>query len=266
MSIDQLKSRINRERAELERRRAGAEKSWAELSAWYDVELTYTSNAIEGNTLTRIETAEIYQKGIAAPAVIAKPLQYQLEVVGHKEALAFVREFAAAPDPIREVDVRSIHRLLLARIQPSEAGKYADRERFIQGSPVVLPPSWELKPLMSDFGQWLASAEATPETAFEAHARLVTIHPFVDSNGRAARLLMNLILLRAGYPPVAIAPEHRIRYLEAIQNLQLEYLDEPYRQFLYERLEAALDEHLSRLAGHAPANPEPALPRNVTDA
>ena len=219
------------------------------MSDWYDVELTYTSNAIEGNTLTRVETAEVFEKGLGAPAVVAKPIEHQLEVIGHKEALAFVHDLARRPDPIREVDVRAIHRLILARIDPEEAGKYSDLERFIKGSPLVLPSPWELKPLMSDFGQWLATVSPGPDSAFEAHARLVTIHPFKDGNGRTARLLMNLLLMRAGYPPVVIGPEHRVQYLDVLQELQLDHDREPYEEFLYERLETSLGDHLRRVRG-----------------
>src|ERR1700685_1687349 len=163
-----LKAGIARRKAELDRLRASAEKSLAALSDWYDVELTYTSNAIEGNTLTRRETAEVYEKGLGTPAVIAKPIEDQLEVIGHKEALAFVHDLAHRSDPIREVDVRAIHRLIIVRIDPAEAWKYSDHERFIKGSALVLPSPWELKPLMSDFGQWLANAAPGPDRGFAA--------------------------------------------------------------------------------------------------
>lgn len=245
--MEDVRTRVAAKKAELDRLRASAEKSLAALSDWYDVELTYTSNAIEGNTLTRVETAEVFEKGLASPAVVAKPIEHQLEVIGHKEALAFVHDLAGRRDPIREVDVRAIHRLILARIDPEEAGNYSDHERFINGSPLRLPSPRELKPLLSDFVQWLAAVEASPESAFEAHARLVTIHPFKDGNGRTARLLMNLLLMRVGYPPVVIGPEHRVEYLDSLQKLQLEEDSGPYEDFLYERLEASLDDWLEKM-------------------
>lgn len=245
--MEDLKARAASKKVELDRLRPGAVKSLASLAEWYDVELTYTSNAIEGNTLTRIETAEVFEKGLGVPAVVAKPIEYQLEVIGHKEALAFVHELASGSDEIREVDVRAIHRLIMARIEPGEAGKYSHHERFIRGSPLNLPSPWELKPLMTDFGRWLSSSAPSPDAAFEAHARLVTIHPFQDGNGRTARLLMNLILMRAGYPPVVIGPEQRVAYLDALQTMQLENRRGPYDRFMYERLEASLDDHLARL-------------------
>jgi len=179
---------------ELDSLRANAGTSIAILAAWYDVELTYTANAIEGNILTRLETAEALERGLT---IGGKPLKDHLEVIGHKDALEFVRDLAQRPEAVRESNIRAIHHLIIGRVNPREAGKYSHHERMIKGSPVVLPPAWELKPLMSDFAAWLATAEAGPETALEAHARLVTIHPFSDGNGRIARLLMNLLLLKA---------------------------------------------------------------------
>jgi Fic family protein len=174
VGVEDVRARVAAKKAELDRVRAAAEKSLAALSEWYDVELTYTSNAIEGNTLTRVETAEVFEKGLASPAVVAKPIEHQLEVIGHKEALAFVHELARRADP------------------------------------------------------------------------------FKDGNGRTARLMMNLSLMRAGYSPVVIGPKHRVQYLDSLQKLQLEQDSRSYKQFLYERLEASLEDYLARLRGGAP--------------
>jgi Fic family protein len=98
---------------------------------------------------------------------------------------------------------------------------------------------------MGDFAAWLGAATATPETAFAAHRRLVDIHPFNDGNGRTARLLMNLVLIRGGYPPVAVRPEDRLAYLHALQEAQSGQGDEEFRRLLYARLDATLDEYLN---------------------
>ena len=214
------------------------------LDAWYDVELTYTSNAIEGNTLTRIETALVLEKGLT---IGGKPLKDHLEAVDHKEALDYVRALAGRDEPLREIDVRQIHQLVLARSESGEAGRYSLRPRMISGSPFILPSPAEVPALMGDFARWLAEAPVDYSTAFEAHARLVTIHPFSDGNGRTARLIMNLILLRGGYPPVVVAPEHRLAYLSALQTLQVEADPEPYRRLMAERLDAGLAHYLSIL-------------------
>lgn len=214
------------------------------FDAWYDVELTYTSNAIEGGTLTRRETALVIEKEIT---VAGKPLRDHLEAVDHHRAVGFVRSLAMRGEPIRETDVRAIHRMLLDRSLPDEAGRYSPRQRFIAGSDVRFPTPAEIAPLMGDFGQWLAAAPATPDTAFEAHWRLVAIHPFSDGNGRTARLLMNLILLKDGYPPVAVGPEERLAYLDAIDQRQRTGNSGPYTAFLRARLRVSLERHVAEL-------------------
>ena len=110
----------------------------------------------------------------------------------------------------------------------------------------AFPSPAELPALMGDFSAWLRRP-ANPETAFTAHRRLVDIHPFNDGNGRTARLLMNLILIRGGYPPIAVRPEDRLAYLQALQRAQAGQGDEAFRGLLYQRLDATLAEVLSAL-------------------
>lgn len=236
--------RLRQKKERLARLRPLSPKTVAALAAWYDVELTYSSNAIEGNTLTRSETAIVLEKGIT---IGGKPLKDHLEAIGHGHALHFVRALAAAGEPVREIDLREIHRLVVGRVDPEEAGRYSRHQRAIAGSPLLLPSPAEIPALMGDFAAWLAAAPAGPEIAFAAHARLVAIHPFSDGNGRTARLLMNLLLMQAGYPPVVIGPEHRAAYIEALQALQLRDDPIPYRDFMTERLEASFDHHLTML-------------------
>ena len=236
--------RLRRKKVRLDRLRPLSPKSLEALAAWYEVELTYTSNAIEGNTLSRSETAIVLEKGIT---IGGKPLKDHLEALGHRDALGFARTLATAGEKVREIDIREIHRLIITRVDPEEAGRYSTHQRTIAGSPLVLPSPAEISPLMGDFAAWLATAPAGPATAFEAHARLVAIHPFSDGNGRSARLLMNLLLMQAGYPPVVIGPEHRAAYIDALQTLQLKGDPGPYGQFMAERLEVSLDHHLEML-------------------
>lgn len=216
------------------------------LDAWIDVELTYTSNAIEGNTLTRSETALVLDKGLT---VSGKPLRDHLEAVGHLDALRYVRLLAARTEPLREKDVREIHRLVMARAQPEEAGRYSTRQRFIAGSRVTLPGPTEIPARMSDFASWLASAPPSPQSAIAAHEKLVSIHPFSDGNGRTARLLMNLILLRADYPPLVIGPEDRVTYIDALETLQLGGGETGYWKFMAARLDASIDQQIKMMGG-----------------
>jgi Fic family protein len=245
--------RIADKKAELDALRPVAGRSLVELDRWYDVELTYTSNALEGNTLTRNETAIILEKGIT---VSGKPLKDHLEATGHRDALGYVRELASSAEPVREIDIRNIHRLVLQKIDPDEAGRYSNHQRVIAGSSLILPSPAEIPGRMGDFARWLEKAPATPEAAFDAHEGLVTIHPFSDGNGRTSRLLMNLMLLKGGYPPVVIRPEDRPAYLDALDATRAN--DRPsYHRFMNGRLEAALDHHLEILHRGVDTRPQP---------
>ncbi|AFL72502.1 Fic family protein [Thiocystis violascens] len=215
------------------------------LAAWYEVELTYTSNAIEGNTLTRSETALVLEQGIT---VRGKPLKDHLEAIDHRDAWRFVRELAQRGTPVYELDIRQIHALVLGRSDRDEAGRYSQRQRMISGSLAVLPAPAEIPARMGDFAHWLASAAPNPETAFEAHFRLAAIHPFSDGNGRTARLLMNLILLQAGYPPLVIAPEQRPDYVDALEARHAHSETGPWLIFMEARLIEGLERYLEILA------------------
>lgn len=235
--------RIADKKTELDALRPLTPRSLAALDRWYDLELTYTSNALEGNSLSRNETAIVLEKEIA---VSGKPLKDHLEAIGHRDALGYVRELAATAEPVREIDTRNIHRLMLQKIDPGEAGSYSQHQRVISGLSLVLPSPAEIPGRMGDFARWLEKAPATPEAAFDAHEGRITIHPFSDGNGRTSRLLMNLMLLKGGYPPVVIGPEDRPAYLDALDATRLN--DRPaYHCFMNTRLEASLDHHLEIL-------------------
>jgi Fic family protein len=105
---------------------------------------------------------------------------------------------------------------------------------------------------MSGFAKWLGAAPATAEAAFTAHSRLIAIHPFNDGNGRTARLLMNLILIRAGYPPITVRPEDRPAYIRALQHAQAGHGDRDLNGLLHQRLDAILAEYLSALEASQP--------------
>ena len=228
-------------KATLDALRPLSRSSLKALEAWYDVELTFTSNAIEGNTLTRSETALVLDKGFT---VRGKPLRDHMEALDHADAIGYVRRLANQSEPLREGDIRDLHGLVLGRSQPQLAGRYSDHQRAVAGSAVIFPAPSEIGPLMSALGIWLNEAEPTPQNSFEAHYQLVTIHPFSDGNGRTARLLMNLMLLRGGYPPVVIGPEDRADYLDALETAQLGNDMVPYRQFMSERLLTSLRHHI----------------------
>lgn len=233
-----LQKAIAANKAELDALRPLPPEALHKLEHYYDVEITYTSNAIEGNTLTPVETTLVIEKGIT---VSGNPLNDHLEALDHYDAIRYVRELAHSKTPITESDVRNIHKIVVQRSRPDIAGDLG-RQEF--PSPTAIPGC------MGDLAAWLAVSADDPETAFTAHRRLVDIHPFNDGNGRTARLLMNLILIRAGYPPIAIRPEDRLAYIRALQDSQASEGDASFRRLLYERLNTTLLEYLHVLRAH----------------
>ena len=242
--MNDLLNSIAAKKEQLDALRPVSRKALLALRKSYDVDLTYTSNAIEGNTLTLRETAELIEHGIT---VGGKPLRDHLEAVDHYNAVLWMRDLAAKTTPLDEGTVRELHRRIVARSQPEIGVIYSTLPRRIVGSPVVFPNAAKIPHLMKEFAERLRNAEPLPLAAFDAHFRLVAVHPFADSNGRTARLLMNLLLLRSGYPPVAVRPEDRKTYLDSLERASVSEDLLPFYTFMCERLDATLGEYLSML-------------------
>src|SRR5579872_1308139 len=148
----------------------------SKLEHYYDIEITYTSNAIEGNTLSAVETTLVIEQGVT---ISGKPLKDHLETLDHYDAIRYVRELAREMTVLTEGDVRNLHRLVMQRSRPDIGGKYADLARYVrteQGRH-MFPSPVEIPALMRDFASWLSSVEDTTGAAFEAHLRLVDVHP-----------------------------------------------------------------------------------------
>jgi Fic family protein len=248
--IDSLLRQIAAKKARLDRLRPLSPEALSNLEHYYDLEITYTSNAIEGNTLSPVETTLVIEQGVT---IGGKPLKDHLEALDHYDAIRYVRTLAREPAPLTESDVRNLHRLVVQRSRPDIAGRYADLARYVRTETgrYSFPSPAEIPALMGDFARWLSAAPATPEVGFTAHRRLAEIHPFNDGNGRTARLLMNLILIRAGYPPIAVRPEDRPAYIRALQQAQAGQGSESFDFLLYDRLDATLGEYLSVLSSSA---------------
>ena len=249
--MDEVRARVTAKKAEIDRLKGPRADRLVNLDRSRDLELTYTSNAIEGNTLNAAETTLVIEQGIT---IAGKPLKDHLEAIDHHEAIAYVRDLATRPTPPTEFDIRTMHRLVVLRSNPSIAGSYADQYRYVltDAGRHRFPAPIEIPGLMRDFGAWLSVTAATPAAAFGAHLRLVDIHPFNDGNGRSGRLLMNLILLRAGYPPIAVRPVDRPAYLDSLQQAQAGRGSEAFGGLLWTRLEAAVDESLDALRDPMP--------------
>jgi Fic family protein len=240
----ELDARIDALKRELDALRPLGAAALAQLQRHFDVELTFTSNAIEGNTLTLRETAEVIEHGIT---VGGKSLREHLEALDHYGALIWMRELAAGAEPIGEGTICELHRRIVARSRPDIAGFYSTLPRRVAGSPAVFPNPAKIPDLMTEMGGWLEAVGASPEAAVEAHWRLTAIHPFGDGNGRTARLLMNLLLVRAGYPPVAVRPEDRAAYLAALETGSTTGDLAPFRTLMMTRLADTLEVYVKLL-------------------
>ena len=230
-----------------------------QLEDWLKTELTYSSNAIEGNTLTRQETAEVIKKGISA-TISGKPLKDQLEAINHGEAVEYIRGLAEklkGHQFITEKHILAIHRIILGGIDDKWAGRYRETEVFIRGANVTLPPPQKVTYLMDDFIQWLEmqQEEHPVHIAALAHLKLVTIHPFVDGNGRTARLLMNLILLLHDYPMTIVRNEERTDYLDALATAQTKDNTQPYLNLIENAVDRSLDTYLNAAQGKPALSP-----------
>ncbi len=190
-----------------------------QIKEYYRIGLTYSSNAIEGNTLTETETKVVLEDGLT---IAGKPLRDHYEASGHSEAFDLVYELAQKKT-FSEKDVQHIHRLFFYRIDEATAGKFRMVPVVISGTNYVPPSPGKVPALMKEFITRLpALRKKNHPVAFAAkvHAGLVDIHPFVDGNGRTARLLMNLALLQAGYGITLIPPVLRADYIALVKRSQ----------------------------------------------
>ena len=211
-----LLDRLERKKAQLDALRPLPTAAVRRLNEQLTVEWIYNSNAIEGNTLTLKETQLILETGLT---IAGKSLREHFEVINHKEAIDYVEALATGESPITPFHVRQIHKLVLARIDDDSAGRYRNLPVRITGSTHQPPEPWEVPERMTRWGDWLngpALELNSVERAALAHHRLAAIHPFVDGNGRTARLVMNLLLMRDGYPPTIIMRTNRRQYYRVL--------------------------------------------------
>ena len=210
-SKESILSQIDRKKRELDNKRPLTEGEAARLNEEFIVEYTYNSNAIEGNTLTLRET-DLVLRGLT---INQKPLKDHMEAIGHKEAFEFVRELVKNNEPISERIVKQIHYLVLAD-KKDDRGVYRRVPVRIMGAqhepvqPYLIEPKMEQ--LLQNFNE---STEHIVTKLARFHIEFEGIHPFIDGNGRTGRLLVNLELMKAGYPPIDIKFTDRLSYYNA---------------------------------------------------
>ena len=223
-----------------------------ELRERFDVRLTYHSTAIEGNTLTQSETQIVLEKGVT---VGGKSLKDHLEVIGHGEALDFVVALADDAQPLGEREIREIHSLVMKGQGNGDVGAYRKLDVMAAGTEYRYPNWLAVPDLMTRLASVLARPKRTDPVAFAAqiHSQFVTIHPFRDGNGRVGRLLMNLLLLRDGYPIAVIPVGRREAYIDALVAFQQRDDDiVPIVNLVANAVEASLRETLALYLGAAP--------------
>lgn len=178
---------------------------------------TYHSNAIEGNTLTLKET-KVALEGIT---VGGKTLREHFEAINHRDAILLVEELVEHQQPLDEWTIKSLHQLVLKNIDSDNAGRYRQVNVLISGAEHRPPEALQVPEHMEAFIRWCNSEGQTlhpVERAARVHGEFVKIHPFADGNGRAARLLMNLVLMKAGFPATVIEVEQRLAYYQALDS------------------------------------------------
>lgn len=229
---------------ELEKLRPFPMEVLQNLEKWFEIELTYSSNAIEGNTLTRHETALVLEKGLT---VGGKSMKDHLEAINHRDAINLLK-IMVKQDQVSVDDILSLHKIILKNIDDSGAGVIRNVPVRISGSIVIMPNPLKLPKLLDEFDEWLQKNNEHPVMfAAMAHYKLVSIHPFVDGNGRTARLLMNLILMRHGYPAAIIYPQNRLKYIKSLEKAQLGGSLEDYIQVILQAVNHSLNIYLKAI-------------------
>lgn len=189
----------------------------ASLKEFYRVGLTYSSNSIEGNSLTESETKVVIENGLT---ISGKPLHDVYEAVGHAKAYDHIYELASSK-ALEETDILKLHHLFYQQIDPEKAGKYRTVPVFISGSQYPVTTFAKIPSEMKKFVTWFNKNEPKMnpvEFAAKVHEKFVFIHPFIDGNGRLARLLMNLALMRGEYPITIIPAIRRVEYITALEK------------------------------------------------
>ncbi len=234
--IDALKSKLNKFR----------EFDSYRIAQALELEYTFESNRIEGNTLTLRETDLVINEGLT---VSGKSMREHLEAINHHEAIAYIKHLIDSRTSLNEREVLSIHNLILRGIHPDDAGRYRRVQVMIKGSSHMPPQPFMVAKEMEDFFIWYGTNKKQIHPillAGEMHQRLVTIHPFIDGNGRTSRLVMNLILLQSGYVIANIKGDYdtRMHYYNALETAQTKNSKEDFLLFIAQTEKESLVRYL----------------------
>jgi Fic family protein len=216
------------------------------MKEYFAIKYTFDSNRIEGNTLTLQETQLVVNEGVT---IGGKSMREHLEAINHSEAVDFVADLLVGKEDITKRNLLEIHRLVLKSIDNENSGKYRNVPVRISGSEHVPPQPFLIDKMMEDFFIHYGRQKRILHPillAAEMHERLVTIHPFVDGNGRTSRLLMNFILLKNGYTLTILKgdPSSKASYFKSLEAVQVQNDPNQFYDLIAERVIASLEEHL----------------------
>ena len=235
--IDELKSRLDNFR----------QFDSFRIKQALELEYTFESNRIEGNTLTLRETDLVINEGLT---ISGKSMREHLEAINHKEAIDYIKQLMDKSTSLIEREVLAIHNLILRGIHSEDAGRYRKVQVMIKGSSHMPPQPFLVAKEMEDYFIWYEENKSKMHPvvlAAEMHERLVTIHPFIDGNGRTSRLVMNLILLQHGYVIANIKGDYdsRMKYYQALETAQTSNNKEDFLVFIAQIEKESLERYLS---------------------
>lgn len=234
---------IDRKKAELDTRRPLTEGEVERMTEEFVVEYTYNSNAIEGNTLTLRET-DMVLRGLT---IDKKPLKDHMEAVGHKEAFEFIQDLVKNSVPLSENIIKQIHYLVLAD-KKEDRGVYRRIPVRIMGAKHEPVQPYLIQPKMEQLLEsYRNNTEHIIPKLARFHIEFEGIHPFIDGNGRTGRLLVNLELMKAGYPPIDIKFTERVAYYKAFDEYHVEHKLDTMEKLFAGYVNARLDAYLRML-------------------
>ncbi|MCB9261195.1 MAG: Fic family protein [Flavobacteriales bacterium] len=216
------------------------------LKEYFRIQYTYDSNQIEGNTLTLKETHLVINEGIT---VGGKSMREHLEAINHAEAVDFIEDLVSGKEKFNRRSLLEVHRLVLKSIDNENAGRFRNVPVRISGSQHVPPQPYLLEKMMEEYFMHYEIQKKRMHPvllAAEMHERLVSIHPFIDGNGRTSRLIMNFILLQNGYTITSLKGDltSRKRYYDALEAVQVDNDTTPFYDLIIEKAEESLKEHI----------------------
>lgn len=244
----ELHERILRKKKELNKLRPLPKSALEKLRKQFAIELAYNSNAIEGNTLTLRETRLVIEEGIT---IKGKPMREHFEAINHQKAFVSLDSIAKKEGRITEQAIKDIHKIILTGIDDEYAGRYRNVNVRILGA-IKSPPRFEKVP--AKMKGFIDEIKTNPEKlnvielAGLIHYRLVEIHPFIDGNGRTARLIMNLFLMSHGYPITMVLKVDRKKYYDRLRKSD-EGDMQPFIDFIGRGVERSLDIYLDSFKG-----------------